>query len=86
MNISVSGALFKCDRGLRVDEILGVRVASPGNRLFELSSRVVWSTDNGLVGLEFLDQDFLWSKFVKTLEDRLLDPALQEQDILRKSA
>ncbi|MBN8542576.1 MAG: PilZ domain-containing protein [Deltaproteobacteria bacterium] len=86
MNISASGALFKCDRGLRVDEILGVRVASPGNHLFELSSRVVWSTDNGLVGLEFLDQDFLWSKFVKTLEDRLLDPALQEQDILRKSA
>lgn len=73
-NASAGGALFIGERGLRINEVVEVRLDSPDGRVLQIRSRIAWSTNSGFSGLEFFDRNPSWVAFVKALEDRLLEP------------
>lgn len=85
-NASLSGAMFMGNRGLRIDEIVDINIDLPGHTKLEVRSKIIWSSNTGLSGLEFLDQNHSWIEFVTALEHHLLEPARQRKSAFRNSA
>ena len=74
-NVSPQGVMIAADGGFRHGEELSLDIHPAPNSPFKLTTRIAWTTKDGLSGLEISRPPQEWLELVKRFDESLLNPS-----------